>query len=110
MNRLLWALILCLVSGYSNAGAAYGIGTTSCGAYLAARAHDKTEELVYLGFVTGYLSGVNFESTTGNADIIKNTDMQGVSYWLDNYCHANPTEMFSNAVGHFVVERELADK
>jgi hypothetical protein len=48
----------------------------------------------------GYLSGAAWAAPE-EPDPLGKTDSAGVSYWLDNYCRANPTTEFSDAVKAF---------
>jgi hypothetical protein len=106
MGRQLVIALLCCAAEYANAGTqAYGFGTKSCGAYLDARAHNKELETAFTTWATGLFTGIN-AVRGGDTDVLKGTDMQGAMYWLDNYCHGNPTTMFAGALIEFVNDRE----
>jgi hypothetical protein len=48
----------------------------------------------------GFISGV--ATYSDHLDPLKGLDADAVSYWLDNYCRAHPTEKFAKAVSVFI--------
>lgn len=68
----------------------------SCGKWLSDR--EKKDHFDMGQWALGYLSGSAYYS---DKDVLGKTDADGVSYWLDNYCRANPTALFDAAVDAF---------
>jgi hypothetical protein len=54
------------------------------------------EHEVYKGWVLGYLSGVNSEST--GTDFMQGRDAEGLTAWIDDYCRRNPLQDVTRAV------------
>ena len=75
----------------------YGAGFKSCGTYLDAREQQNADEVSFLDWLGGYLSGVNAMSLSTN-NVLGDSDLTGVISWLDNYCRANPGTLFAVAV------------
>ena len=75
----------------------YGAGFKSCGVYMDARAQRNADDLAFIDWLGGYVSGVNAVSLSTN-DILGDSDLTGAIYWLDNYCRANPRTRFVDAV------------
>jgi hypothetical protein len=46
-------------------------------------------------WVTGYLSGLNMESSP---DFLRDRDADGLMAWIDNYCRRNPLHTITQAV------------
>ena len=81
----------------------------SCGVWLEARRdlRDRVGNTYGLqGWALGYMSGAASYGSVG--DILGNTDLNGVSYWLDNYCNSHPAVPFSDGVRAFIEERRAA--
>lgn len=76
----------------------YGIGLKSCGAYLGARERDTVDEVAFVDWLGGYLSGVNTTSSHRN-NILSYSDFQAAMYRLDDYCRAHPLAHFADAAG-----------
>ena len=99
-----WLMLsIALVSStpaYAVAVTTIGSGSQSCGKWLSARENNanRTTFLQMGSWAVGFLSGAVWVTST---DILANTDSDGVFYWLDNYCRANPTATFSDAVIEF---------
>jgi hypothetical protein len=78
-----------------------GVGV-SCGTWLEHRATGQPD---IANWALGYLSGVavwGFDRTMGHKAPLRGMDADGVLYWLDNYCHVNPTNKFTDALAAFV--------
>jgi hypothetical protein len=75
----------------------YGTGLQSCGAYLNDREQQNADEVDFVDWLSGYLSGVNATSSHTN-NILGDSDLTGAIHWLDNYCHLNPRTRFAAAV------------
>jgi hypothetical protein len=87
------------VDAHPQATQLLGAGTNqSCGSWLAARA---SHDYFSMGnWALGFLSGVGLYSTDLNP--LHGVDADGVSYWLDNYCSAHPTDRFADALRAFI--------
>jgi hypothetical protein len=75
----------------------YGTGFKSCSVYQYAREQSNADEIAFVDWLGGYLSGVNAMSLTTN-NILGKSDLTAVIYWLDDYCRANPRARFAEAV------------
>jgi hypothetical protein len=75
----------------------YGTGSKSCSVYLYAREQSNADEIAFVDWLGGYLSGVNAISLTTN-NILGNSDLTAAIYWIDDYCRANPRAPFAEAV------------
>jgi hypothetical protein len=73
---------------------AFGIGLKSCGSYTEARKSDV--ELRFVDWLAGYFTALN-RVTLHTHNLIGNTDFDGATGWLDNYCKDHPTERFGGA-------------
>src|SRR5665213_334518 len=80
----------------------YGPGLMSCNAYLAARDSESADELPFIDWLVGYLSGVNATSSRRN-NILGLSDVKAAMYELDNFCRARPAARFAEAAGMFVM-------
>jgi hypothetical protein len=75
----------------------YGTGFKSCSVYLYAREQSNADEIAFVDWLGGYLSGVNAVSLTTN-NILGNSGLTSAIYWIDDYCRANPLARFADAV------------
>ena len=75
-----------------------GAGNSSCGSWLSARASNNYFSMG--NWALGFLSGVGIYSTDLNP--LEGVDSDAVSYWLDNYCQARPTDRFVDALNAFI--------
>jgi hypothetical protein len=76
----------------------YGTGLKSCRAYLDTREKENIDEVAFIDWLGGYLSGVNTTSNHRN-NILSHSDFQAAMYWLDDYCRAHPLVHFADAAG-----------
>jgi predicted MarR family transcription regulator len=76
----------------------YGTGLKACDAYLDARERDDPDQIAFIDWLSGYLSGVNATSKHRN-NLLGLSDVQGAMNWLDDYCRARPSVHFAQAVG-----------
>src|SRR4051794_16982599 len=85
-----------------------GVGV-SCGVWLEART-DAEGPLVFglLSWVLGYISGAAVYGSVG--DVLRDTDLDGVATWLDNYCRAHPAEYLVEGARRFVNDRRAGKK
>ena len=93
-------LIVCLVSSLAALLGAvtpayckvvsYGVGLNACEAYLSAREQRNEEELSYIDWLSGYMSGLNALSNRRINSILGDTNLQGTVDWLGNFCRKHP--------------------
>ena len=79
-----------------------GYGTKSCGAFIGIlnkrNVPNTTDmsafatESSYLGYMTGYLSGVNEHVNFGGKNVLASTDMEGAKAFVEKYCRENPLD------------------
>ena len=74
----------------------YGAGLESCGEYLEARDGQSSEEMVFVEWFSGYLSGVNSTYNRAN-NILADSNLKQAMYWVEKYCRAHPTASFGTA-------------
>lgn len=113
-------LIVLSMTNYTNAGVPekeydeirmFGLGTSSCGDYIAASQGSKIgsyamlkhdgqefsqEKKSYLEWARGYLTAMNSEYVSMQIEI----DTNALEVSINNYCNANPTSFFLNAVSN----------
>jgi hypothetical protein len=78
----------------------YGVGTQSCGTWLAARKQQTDyASMVYLNWVLAWLSAAGYYG----ADL-RHTDSNAVAAWLDKYCRENPLNYIKDAAPSLVDE------
>ena len=77
----------------------YGLGTYSCGKYLAARRNNA--EHPYLQWVEGFLTAMDGLKSDAHP---KRTDGDAITGWMDNYCREHPLEDVSNAAASLALE------
>ena len=75
----------------------YGTGYKPCSVYQYAREQSNADEIAFVDWLGGYLSGVNAMSLTTD-NILGKSDLTAVIYWIDDYCRANPRARFAEAV------------
>ena len=91
-------IIACLVfaSGNAPAQTVSGAGTKSCRAFLqAAEMESKAAIDSYVSWSQGFVSAYNW-ANPGRRQV--RVDHAGLLHWLLQYCTANPTEKFFEAV------------
>jgi len=78
---------------------------SSCGKWLAYRNSGRELPMLsMLNWALGYISGAaTWADDIG--DPLRGTDLDGVAYWFDNYCAAQPDNPFSDAVKAFMRNR-----
>lgn len=76
----------------------YGVGNESCGKWLASRTRPE-DRLHQTSWLLGWVSAAGFYDVYGT---LKNTDVDAVAAWTDNYCHDHPLENLSVAAGVLV--------
>jgi hypothetical protein len=74
----------------------------SCGAWIDVCRSHPHNQILYEGWVLGYLSGVNFHSTS--KDFLRNVVVQSISAWFDNYCSTHPLDDLVTAADALVIE------
>jgi hypothetical protein len=72
------------------------MGEQSCGYWLSLQTLAYTNEIksLVLNWELGFLSGIAIES---NVDLLRTVDQASVAAWLDEYCHAHPLDLLTNA-------------
>ena len=99
ITALFAAMLIVFQPIEANAYTLIGVGANaSCGKWLSERSSGNYFEMS--NWATGFLSGAAWQSPI-DADPLGKTDVDGVWYWFDNYCRANPTAKFLNAVQAF---------
>jgi hypothetical protein len=83
----------------------YGTGLKSCEAYLAARDQQSSEEVAFVDWFSGYLSGVNSAYNRAN-NILADANLKQSMYWVESYCRAHTTDSF--AVASFALLRRAS--
>jgi hypothetical protein len=74
----------------------YGTGLKSCGAYLEAREQQSADEMAFVDWFSGYLSGVNSTYNRAN-NILANSNLKQALYWVEEYCRARAPDSFAAA-------------
>lgn len=101
MIIILSLVFILILSGDARSQGIKAIGAganASCGSWLAARA--SNDYFTMGNWSLGFLSGVGIYSTDLNP--LQGVDSDAVSYWLDNYCRARPTDYFVDALRAFI--------
>ncbi len=99
MKRLFLPIVMLLLTIVTSSIQAntllYGAGTESCGSWLEERklGHSSLVYNHYVGWVTGYVSG--FMVSVGSG-VYRDTDLDAMLVYIDNYCQENPIEQFGN--------------
>jgi hypothetical protein len=78
--------------------ATYGTGLMPCSAYVDARERESADQIPFVDWLVGYLSGVNATSTRRN-NILGPSDVKGAMDNLDHVCRTRPQVHFADAVG-----------
>jgi hypothetical protein len=99
MNLLAILAAPLLIAAISTAQAQEGravIGPTdfSCGKWINTPKRTLYHEQQKM-WVLGYLSGINMGSPV---DFLRATDVDGLTAWIDNYCHRNPLQGITQAI------------
>ena len=107
MRRLLMLLPVVLVLGATTGAAlarqkytTYGHGTRSCGDWLSDRKKQDWEALVKEAWVTGFVSGVGYASSTA----LKQTDTEGLLSFIDRHCTDHPLDLLVEATTKLTTE------
>jgi len=102
MKRVMLALlVVAAVSGHAQTFMSAGAGATiSCGAWLESRSTPGSQYIGRANWALGFVSGAAW--TGRNGDPFARVDADGFAYWLDNYCRANPSVKFRDAVVAFI--------
>ena len=83
--------VICLLATISVNAAprtVLGTGLMSCGKWN--KEQDRIMKGLYVSWVLGYVSALNFTNT--NTDALKNTDSDAVESAIDKFCLQNPLE------------------
>ena len=74
----------------------YGAGLKSCGSYVEARDQQAADEMAFVDWFSGYLSGVNSTYSRAN-NILADSNLKQAMYWVEKYCRARRAESFAAA-------------
>jgi hypothetical protein len=100
------AILLMAAQGMARISAAevttYGSGLRSCDAYLQAQQREDAEEMSFIDWLSGYMSGAN-EIALRKNDFLGNKDLKQAMYWLDAYCRAHGDLRFAEATYMFII-------
>lgn len=66
----------------------YGTGLETCEMYLAAKEQQSSDELAFIDWVSGYVSGVNALSNRVN-NVVADSNLQGTIDWLGRFCRTH---------------------
>jgi hypothetical protein len=86
----------------SNGVTAKYMGAISCGSWVGYSENEQVLKAAALNLVLGYLLRASWDD---RQDLLKNTDTQSVTLWMDNYCRANP--LSDVVAGAFHLEQAL---
>ena len=91
--------ILVAITAYAETYINYGAGNTSCGEWVNNR---KTEKnwMEQCQWMLGFVSAVGYYDLYD----LKDTDIDVITIWMDNYCQEHPQEKFAEAVYALVKE------
>ena len=78
----------------------YGVGTVSCGKWVAEK-EQGTSASHKLSWVLGYVTGVG--SFSDDKFSLKKTDSAGITLWIDQYCAQHPLEDIVDAANKLVI-------
>lgn len=80
------------VEAQSSGHALAGIGTASCGKYIADKSIAGVENML-VSWVQGYLSGMNVaENAITKEPFVLLPDSDSIALYIDKYCRDNPLE------------------
>jgi hypothetical protein len=75
----------------------YGLGLRSCGQWIEAKPETtitkRMNRVAMTAWVTGFVTAAGMYSQVN----LPNTDVSGMTVWVDTYCAANPLAPFSHA-------------
>jgi hypothetical protein len=94
---LLAALLFLLPPHLANSKDILGMGTTSCGTWLAAK-DDVVPRTIYGEWILGFISGSNWQSQVQARPV----DSPAVYAFVDQYCTNNPLHMLTLAAAAVV--------
>jgi hypothetical protein len=103
MRRLLVASAALLVLSWPSATHAYtlmGVGSRSCGDWIADRRSNQFSVSDEEQWVLGFINGFGYSAVAGDPGGF--TDANGVLAWMDKYCAAHTTENLADAAEAFV--------
>ncbi|HEY3729928.1 MAG TPA: hypothetical protein VGL28_01570, partial [Steroidobacteraceae bacterium] len=73
-----------------------GAGFKTCSSYLDARARGNGDDMVFVDWLGGYLSGVNAISRR-TTNVLGTADLTSAIFWLDHFCRENSPAAFAAA-------------
>jgi hypothetical protein len=112
LSLLIGAILLPLVSGPPSARAdawlgdpPFALGSESCGQYLSDVASDRSLQLLYDAWLSGYIKVVSDQFDGGGA-LIADAEMPGASQWVTNYCRQRSSDSYLTAAVRLLAARE----
>lgn len=87
----------------------WGYGAKSCGSFVTASENQRQENITFLSWLQGFISGYNYFNQDGVSDVAQ-TDIRGLEQWILNYCRAQPTQDVSDAAISFVKAHKSSAK
>ncbi len=109
MKRISITVIISLMLLSSHAIAAQKVriirvGDGSCGTWINERKINlKYQESWLLGYISGVMSA------SGN-DMLKNTSVDSIPFWIDNYCKENPLNKLDVGAHQLMLEINQKEK
>ena len=101
INQLAFILTVC--ASTLSAHAVEIRGARSCGKWIAGQADGQSASNE--AWLVGFMSGLAFQS---NQDLLKGTDNESITLWVNNFCQKNPLENLVTAAE--TLANELAKK
>jgi len=80
----------------------YGAGLKSCMAYLDDRQQQNTDEMAFVEWLSGYVSGVNATSNHTH-NILGDSNLREAVYRLGDYCRVHPVTSVAVALDVLVI-------
>jgi hypothetical protein len=112
MRYIVAAVIATLILSYAATADAqgryfvYGLGTHSCGKYLAAvHGHPRysDDHVRYLAWLEGFFTATNLWVTHEPNGI--ESDTSAIDVWIRKWCEQNPTKSLSEAASAFALDQ-----
>ena len=88
----------CAATAQARISSVYGPGSASCSEWTIARQRHTDQELGFVYWVGGYVSGFNAFAADDAfgaqmpGHVTGTSDMYGMAAWVDNYCQQNPLD------------------
>ena len=79
----------------------FGLGSESCGKWTAEKENDTDLQVVFKGWLNGYLTAYAFWVEKGSGPV-NETDVFGARAWVDNYCQEYPLDFVADAASALI--------